>query len=224
MKFIGIMATVAGLAMFAPTASSAVTVMFDDFNVDQLVIDAPYPGTVNTSTVGNRTLTVASTFTVGSPIASSKLEVADGSIHLSADDEAQSRVTISYSSVGDINLGPGGYFLFDVGNFNGTPLTASLALANFTATVKDTFGNIGTYPELLNLSFSPILLFSAFSGGVNFDSLSTVTFTIDSTGLAEGVDGKLNSIKIGAVPVPAAGFLLVGAIGGLASLRRKKSA
>jgi len=169
-------------------------------------------------------LTVTNTFASGSALAQSILEVAGGSLKMSSTDEAQTKATIQYSSVGDINIGPAGYFLFDVGNFNGTPLTASLALANFTATVKDTFGNIGTDSELLNLTFSPVLLFSSFSGTVNFDSVSTVTFVLDSTGLAEGVDGKLNSIKIGAVPVPAAGFLLVGAIGGLASLRRKKSA
>jgi hypothetical protein len=225
MKKFGIVATLAGMAMLAPVASSAAVVtMFDDFNTDQLVVDAPYSGSANTSTVGNRTLSVATTVSSGSSSAQSILEATGGSLQISGAKKAQSRATVTYTGVGDIDLGSNGYFLFSVGAFDGTLLPMSSALANFSAVVTDTFGNSSTYSELLDLSFSPFLYFSQFTGSADFNTVASVVFTINTTGLAANVDGELTAIQVGAVPVPAAGFLMIGALGGLVSLRRKKSA
>ncbi len=47
--------------------------------------------------------------------------------------------------------------------------------------------------------------------------------TFDAAGNPESLGGFIDGIKIAAVPVPAGGLLLIGAIGGLAALRRRKA-
>lgn len=55
------------------------------------------------------------------------------------------------------------------------------------------------------------------------DVYSALRLTDMSTG--QGRDGfDVDSISVSAVPLPAAGFLLIGAMGGLAALRRRKTA
>jgi hypothetical protein len=46
----------------------------------------------------------------------------------------------------------------------------------------------------------------------------------DATSVSDSYGGFIDDIKVSAVPVPAAGFLLFGALGGLAALRRRKQA
>ena len=45
----------------------------------------------------------------------------------------------------------------------------------------------------------------------------------DATSVSDSYGGFIDDIKVSAVPVPAAGFLLFGALGGLAALRRRKA-
>lgn len=45
----------------------------------------------------------------------------------------------------------------------------------------------------------------------------------DAASNSESLGGFLDDVKVSAVPVPAAGFLLFGALGGLAALRRRKA-
>lgn len=45
----------------------------------------------------------------------------------------------------------------------------------------------------------------------------------DAAGKSDSLGGFIDGIEVAAVPVPAAGFMLFGALGGLAALRRRKS-
>lgn len=65
-------------------------------------------------------------------------------------------------------------------------------------------------------------------------SLVTYAFTVtaagqynlffDAASKPDSLGGFIDDVKIASVPVPAAGFLLFGALGGLAALRRRKAA
>ncbi len=45
-----------------------------------------------------------------------------------------------------------------------------------------------------------------------------------AAGASDGIGGLLDNVEIAAVPVPASGLVLMGALGGLAALRRRKTA
>lgn len=198
----------------------AATVIFDDFSIKSLAVDAPYPGVSNTNSVvfgaGTRTLTALNTQAGGSDnVSDTQLEADSGVLSFSNNDGAQGRGTVTYTNVGDISSVANPYFLFAVGAFDN--------FANFFASATDTDGNTSTYFEALDLDFSPVLFFSQFTGSADFNTLASLSFSIDSTGVANSVDGSLDSISISAVPLPAGGLLLLGALAGLSALRRKKS-
>ncbi len=48
--------------------------------------------------------------------------------------------------------------------------------------------------------------------------------TFGAIGKSDGIGGLLDNIEVAAVPVPASGLALFGALGGLAALRRRKAA
>lgn len=74
----------------------------------------------------------------------------------------------------------------------------------------------------------------AFNSVIGQWSLVTYAFTVttagqytmffDAASKSDSLGGFIDDIKIASVPVPAAGFLLFGALGGLAALRRRKAA
>lgn len=206
--------------LFSAMPSLAATVVFDDFTAPQIAVDQPFVGVSNTSSVafnsGERILTANNTANIGDSTAATRLEVAGGALRFSNNDSATGRGTLTYTNVGDISEGANPYFLFDVGFFDG--------IAEFFATAMDTMGGISTYQETLQPGYNPQLFFAQFNGNADFNSLSDLSFAIDTTGGQISVDGSLNSISISAVPLPAGGFLLFAGLAGLAALRRKKSA
>ena len=214
--------TLAATAAFFLSAvpSLAATVIFDDFTIEQIAADAPFPGAPTSSSVvfndGERILTVDNTASVGNPTSATRLEVAEGSLSFSNNDRATGVGTLTYTNVGDISVGANPFFLFDVGFFDG--------VAQFFATAVDTLGGESTFSEILQAGFDPQLFFAEFTGNADFNSLSTLSFAISTTGGQISVDGSLNSISISAIPLPAGGLLLIAGLGGLAALRRKKRA
>lgn len=217
MKFIGA-STVAAMLMTAVPAVAA-TVIFDDFNTVQLAVDTPYSGSSNSSTIafrsGTRTLTAENTSNNGNSVSATTLESISGALSFSNADKATGKGTLTYTNVGDISGGSNPFFFFNVGVFD--------AIADFSVTATDALGNISTYAEQLTPGFNPTLFFSEFTGGADFNNLATLSFMIDSTGTGARVDGSITSISISAVPLPATGLLLFGALGGAAVLRRRKA-
>ena len=215
------------LTLITSAQAFAATVIFDDFTVDQLAVDQPYPGSANTSTAafgsGTRTLTAMNAANNGNATSATTLQVVGGSLSFSNNDLATGTGTLTYTNVGDISSGANPFFFFDVGVFDN--------IANFMASATDTDGNTSTYQEVIAPGFNPTLFFSQFMGSADFNSLDTLSFSIDTTdvpgfGAVPSVDGSLNSISINApvntVPLPAAGLLLLAGVGGLSALRRKK--
>lgn len=136
----------------------------------------------------------------------------------------------------DIVAGPSiaeTFFSFDLSDFN--PGSGG-STALFSAFAYDMFGNVGQFDEIVGAAdISPILPLSAFSGSVDWTNLGAIGFTIDSRSGIDPVlgefgginfDGKVGSITVNAVPLPASVLMLlsgVGAVGGVGFLRRKKS-
>ena len=221
------LATTALLTLSAAQAFAA-TVIFDDFNINQTAIDKPYSGTSNTTSVafgaGTRTLTAQNTNNNGVAQGATTMQTAGGGLSFSNNDKATGIGTVTYTAVGDIASGANPYFFFDVGVFDN--------VANFLASATDTMGHTSTYQEVLKTGFSPYLFFSQFVGMADFNSLSTLSFAIDTTnvpgyGPAYRADGSLNAISLNApsqVPVPAGGLLLLTGLGGIIALRRKTRA
>lgn len=125
------------------------------------------------------------------------------------------------------------FFSFDLSDFN--PGSGG-STALFSAVAYDMFGNVGQFDEIVGAAdISPALPLLAFTGSVDWTNLGALAFIIDSRSGTDSVlgefgginfDGKVGSITINQVPLPASVLMLlsgVGAIGGGGFLRRKKS-
>lgn len=221
MKFTSFGAAAVAALMVTATQVSAATVVFDDFSTNQLAVDVAYPGESNSSTIafgaGNRTLTAQNATNPGQPVAATSLGVSAGALRFSNTDGSTGTGTLTYTMVGDISSGSNPFFYFNVGNFDNVAL--------FTAEVTDGSGGFSSYSELITPLLDPKLFFSQFTGTADFNDVATLSFSISSAypGGFDGVDGSLNSISISAIPLPAAGLLLMAGLGGLAALRRRKA-
>jgi hypothetical protein len=220
MKHMILGAATSAAVMLAATQGFAATVIFDDFNDPQFTTDGPYAGVSNTDTIafgaGTRTLTSENFTNNGNETAATTLEVVGGSISFSNQDQATGRGTVTYTNVGDLATVANPFFLFDVGAFDG--------VAMFRSEVADTLGGFSFYQELLTPVFDPKLFFSQFTGSADFNSVDTLVFSISTQGGVDSVDGSLNAIAVSAIPLPASAFLLIGGIGALGALRRRRKA
>lgn len=227
--YLGAAVTAATLAMGG--AASAATILIDDFSTDQLVTDTPGIGQTNNSQVasgsaigGFRDLEVTND---QGDLTATELRVANGALSFSNIAGATGSGTITFdgdddptttntSGLGGINLvtGPNPFFSFDVLNFDST--------LQIDITAFDIFGGVSTFSEILpeKTAFSPILFFSDFTGNVDFTSIGALEFMVTANG--PNLDGAIDDITVGAIPLPASALLLLGGLGGMQLLRRRK--
>lgn len=83
-------------------------------------------------------------------------------------------------------------------------------------------GSPGNVPVIHNGTGDADYLLSGFTSLAGYGANDTVYFRVKMSSLNDGPEQLF--LVPAAVPVPAAGFLLVGALGGLAALRRKRKA
>ena len=239
-KILGAAASAAVLCTGAQ--AFAATLVIDDFSVDQRVQDTP-AFEPNASEVGGgmlggfRDLSVTNTAADGSNLAATELNVTGGNLKFSNVAGARGEGTLTYDvgdgdpnnvdtdGLGGVNLliGTDPYFIFA-----SPPSVPFDNVALFRATVWDVDGNTATYEELLDADYDPQLSFSEFAG-VDFSRIGALQFFISSTGTNDSVDGAVTQIEVRAgdiapIPLPASGLLLLGGMGGLSFLRRRKKA
>lgn len=216
-------ATVAALG-FTTVQAAAATLLLDTFDTLQFVGDTPSSTISSTDTIafgsGTRTLEAVNYQNIGISETATSLASAAGSLNFSNDNGATGAGTLTYTNLGNIVLGTNPFFLFEVGEFD--------HIANFTVTVTDGLANVSTYTEVLSPGFDNELLYSAFTGTADFTDVASLSFMIDSEnvpvfGPQSRADGELLSISISAVPLPASSLLLLGGLGGLVSMRRRKN-
>lgn len=241
-KLLGAAASAAVLCTGAQ--AFAATLVIDDFSGEQRVQDTPGFEPNNSQVAGSgilggyRDLSVTNTAADGSNRAATELNVTGGNLKFSNVAGARGEGTLTYdgdddpttvntSGLGGINLliGTDPYFYFaspeGVGFDN---------VAAFRAQVWDVDGNTATYEELIDEDYDPRLAFSAFTGGtVDFSRIGALQFFISSTDTNDSVDGAITQIEIRAgdvapIPLPASSLLLLGGLGGLSFLRRRKKA
>jgi len=81
--------------------------------------------------------------------------------------------------------------------------------------------NVENYTIVVDVTGAPIdVTLGGNDNPFNFGMLVGDFFSVSALGVRDSF--RISSLTISEVPVPAAGFLLVGALGGLAALRRKK--
>lgn len=229
-KFLTTISVVAVTSLAAPAAFAA-SILIDNFTTRQYVEDNPDAGKFSsTLDVGgdywgdSRRLTVktAPSNDVDDPLAGSTLEstgnprVSNENILQFNNGDGQTGVaTVEYSFAGGDDLTDGGTnskFFFALNSFD------LIGAANFQLTVFDGGGGSGTFNEELDAFFVPFLNFSDVVGGVDFTNVTSLLFELEST--TASFDGSLASIRV--VPLPASALLLLGGVGGLAAVGRRR--
>ncbi len=92
-------------------------------------------------------------------------------------------------------------------------------------TVKNVSFSLSGGGSTVSKTFVTDVLASNTTDGFIFSGLGNVEYTLTVDGSLRPTSGAvaLYDLKISAVPIPAAGFMLLGGLGGLAALRRRKS-
>jgi hypothetical protein len=225
MKFL---ATSAAAAALLAAPAMAATFTLDSFDTEQYAVADPANTVQN---FGGDYAAASRDFTVDATVAentgsnlnnSTSLESFGGILSFSTNSSIRGSAQLTYKTVNLMNTREKGFFTFNVvpNTFDGD--------AVFTVAGTDNNGDTITYSENLLSGFNPVLRFNEFTFGAsnafNFNDVAALSFKIDSTNTRGNVDGQLASIEVSAVPVPAAGLLLLGALGGAAALRRRKTA
>ena len=148
------------------------------------------------------------------------IDAYDGENYVELDTRANSGITQ------DIALGIGRYILSFAYSprVNLAPCTQPCVTTNgITYGLSD--GSDDLFSQLADGPSSSVLhgVWTVFTQSFTISTAGTYTLFFDATGRANGYGGLLDGVAISAVPVPAGGLLLLGALGGLAALRRRKS-
>ncbi|MFC3059620.1 VPLPA-CTERM sorting domain-containing protein [Paenirhodobacter populi] len=229
-------ASVAGFALLASSlTASAASIILGDFNVEQYVEANPRQGQVSSSEVyspsavkvgGYRSLSVTN---ANGRTGGTSLESADGYLDFSNSARTSGTGTVLWDGIGSTGLG--GVDLTDGGTNNALFLDVIFADANLTLSfsVTDTAGFTSTISKTVAESLleptSLSFLFSDFSGSANFSSLNSISLIL--TGTTQGLDASIDTVyaasTLPAVPLPAAGWLMVGGLAALGVMKRRKS-
>lgn len=235
-------ATTAVALVFSAQAFAA-TLLIDGFDTDQRVTDVPGMGLTNSSETaggdilgGSRDLSVSNTQATGDNTDATELRVAGGQLSFSNITDAQGEGTISYNGAGDAGLG-GVDFLIGTDPFFQFEVDPDAFDFNvlISVLVTDTMGGTAFYDETIDTGFNPNLGFDEFedvTAGFDFGSVDALEFFVSSAATGQNrVDGSIDSISIQAgdevpapIPLPASALLLLGGLGGISVLKRRKKA
>lgn len=239
-KLLGAAASAAVLCTGAQ--AFAATLVIDDFSVEQRVQDTPGFES-NVSAVGGsmlggfRDLSVVNTAADGSNRAATELHVTGGNIKFSNVAGARGEGTLTYdgdddtSSVNTTGLNANLLIGTDPFFYFASPPNVTFDnVAEVRIQVWDMLGNTGIYTETIDADYDPELSFSdAAFAGIDFSQIGALQFFISSSNTNDSVDGAITGIEVRAgdvapIPLPASGLLLLGGMGGLTFLRRRKKA
>lgn len=149
------------------------------------------------------------------------IDAQDGNYYLEMDSNGNS------SMAQDITLGVGRYLLeffysprtgvasdngisFGVNDLSGFPTVVSLLVGSVTGPSVSSGTAVGTWTKVS-------ALFDVATAG-------SYQLTFEAIGTSNSIGGLIDNVSVSAVPVPAAGGLLLAAMGGLAALKRRRRA
>jgi len=210
LKVLGLAAAVA----IVPAMSSALTLTVDDLGT----------AGVDSTTVG------ASSASATGTVGGFEVAIASGSITATADSYTLNTTSIQVSGTGTLQImaeqtGLTGFpqpFLNLTGSGSvtdhGTTVTVEhmINLGGGYQTVGSVLSFLGGTPGPVNLSD---ITQDTVAGAPAFDLKTVITVTTGSSDQTANVNATL----VASVPVPAAGLLLLTALGGVAAARRRKS-
>jgi hypothetical protein len=135
---------------------------------------------------------------------------------------AESSYNNAFNVTGLGTLSESGDYGFPVGNLLTTAGSGSLS-GTFGPGLLD---GLMSFTSNIGLTSTPGMgTFGVFvSGGAGNHSVFFLAYDDNGAGPDDNHDDFLIRVNVAAVPLPAAGFLLIGALGGLAVLRRRKTA
>lgn len=208
-------ATASAVAILPGLASAAhVDFVLDDFSTDQYVADAPTTDFPSTSTVGNRTFTVDNR-TATAAFATSLQSGGDADVlDFNNNTGVAGWGRVDYALNADLS----DYTQFSIDLLS---YDQANSMSDFTISANGTEVNrqIGE-DDIGTLTFD----FSSF-GGVDFSNISSLALLFDAEN-ARAVDIAFDNFGVNGgpapVPLPAAGLLLVGGLGALGAVKRRK--